>query len=136
VGDGHLNLHTRLNADRGDLLDHIGGRVQVDETLVDPHLKAVEGVGTLTGGSLARGNAQHLCRHADRALHLKLLFLSTLDQVSADLLQVLHVLRSQGDADAVHLGSLRLHASLLNTGLGCHLYELGRESDAPKRPVT
>lgn len=48
-----------------------------------PHLEAVPGVGTLTAGSLAGGDAQSLGGHADGALHLQLLVLSTLDQVSA-----------------------------------------------------
>ena len=36
VVDGDLHLNAGLNADRGDLLDDVGGRVQVDEALVDP----------------------------------------------------------------------------------------------------
>lgn len=36
VSDGDLDLYTGLDADGGDLLDHIGGGVQVDEALVDP----------------------------------------------------------------------------------------------------
>lgn len=36
VVDGDLHLHSGLDRDRGDLLDHIGGRVQVDQALVDP----------------------------------------------------------------------------------------------------
>ena len=34
-----------------DLLDNLGGGVQVDETLVDPHLESVPGLGTLTTGT-------------------------------------------------------------------------------------
>lgn len=36
VVDGDLNLNPRLNADGGDLLDDVRGRVQVDQALVDP----------------------------------------------------------------------------------------------------
>lgn len=49
-----------------------------------PHLKSVEGVGTLTGGSLARGDAEDLGWHANGALHLQLLVLSAADEVRAD----------------------------------------------------
>merc|ERR1719350_1768341 len=55
VGNCHLNLHTRLDVDGGDLLDDLGGRVQVDDTLVDPHLEIVPGLGTLTARSLPGG---------------------------------------------------------------------------------
>ena len=41
IGDGDLNLHTGLNADGGDLLDDLGGGVQIDDPLVDSHLDAV-----------------------------------------------------------------------------------------------
>ncbi len=36
VVDGDLDLNSGLNADGGDLLDHVSGGVQVDEALVDP----------------------------------------------------------------------------------------------------
>jgi hypothetical protein len=100
--DGHLNLNAWLNADGGDLLYHISWRMQVDEALVDPHLEAVPGVGTLSAGGLAGGDAQSLGRHADRSLNLELLVLSTLDQVSTDLLQVLDVLGCESNANPVH----------------------------------
>ena len=35
-----------------DLLDDLGGGVQVDETLVDPHLESVPSLGTLTTGTI------------------------------------------------------------------------------------
>jgi hypothetical protein len=37
-----------------DLLDDLGGGVQVDETLVDPHLESVPSLGTLTTGTALR----------------------------------------------------------------------------------
>ena len=50
VDDGHLDLDTGLDGDGGDLLHHVGGRVQVDQALVDAQLEAVPGVGTLNQG--------------------------------------------------------------------------------------
>ena len=43
-----IHLYARLDVDGGDLLDDLGGRVQVDDTLVNPHLELVPGLGTLT----------------------------------------------------------------------------------------
>lgn len=50
-----LDLDTGLDRDRRDLLDDVRGRVQVNDTLVDSHLKAVPRVRTLTTWRLARG---------------------------------------------------------------------------------
>jgi hypothetical protein len=47
-GNGNLDLDSRLERDGGDLLDDIGRRGQVDQSLVDPHLVSVPSLGTLT----------------------------------------------------------------------------------------
>ena len=47
-----FHLHARLDVDGGDLLHDLGGRVQVDHALVDPHLELVPGLGTLTWGEV------------------------------------------------------------------------------------
>jgi hypothetical protein len=39
VSDGDLDLHAGLDGDGGDLLHDLGGRVQVNDALVDPHLR-------------------------------------------------------------------------------------------------
>merc|ERR1711863_77969 len=101
VGDGDLDLHTWFDGDGGDLLDDLGGRVQVDDPLVDPHLEAIPGLGTLTARSLTGGDPQGLGGHPHGALDLQLLLLGTLDQVGADLLQTLDGAGSQGDPDPV-----------------------------------
>lgn len=38
VGDGDLNVYSRLDGDGGDLVEHVRGGVHVDDTLVDAHL--------------------------------------------------------------------------------------------------
>jgi hypothetical protein len=53
--DGDLDLNTSLDVD-DDLLDDLGGRVQVNQTLVDAHLEHIPGLGALTAGSLAGGD--------------------------------------------------------------------------------
>jgi len=88
--------------------------VQVDETLVDLHLITVPGLGTLTARGLTGGDAEDLGGETDGSLDTEVLILGTLDQVRADLLEVLDVAGGQGDTDAVN-GGLDV---LLNTGLG------------------
>lgn len=68
VGDGDLHLYSRLDVDGRDLLHDLRGRVQVDDPLVDPHLEAVPGLGTLTTRSLSCRDAQELGGHADGSL--------------------------------------------------------------------
>jgi hypothetical protein len=58
--------------------------VQIDQTLVDAHFEAIESFGTVTTGRLAGGDAQDLGGETDGTLDLKLLVLSTLDEISAD----------------------------------------------------
>lgn len=71
VGDGDLNLYTGLDVDGSDLLHDLRGRVEVDHTLVDAHLEAVPGLGTLTTRSLTGGDAEHLGGHAHGSLELR-----------------------------------------------------------------
>merc|ERR1712207_5605 len=76
VGDGDLNLYAGLNVDGGDLLHDLGGAVEVNHSLVDPHLELVPGLGSLSARSLPGG-------HPHRALHLQLLVLGAADEVTA-----------------------------------------------------
>lgn len=84
--------------------------MQINQTLVDPHLEAIPGFGSFTTGGFSGGDAQSLrksktpvydtalgspagpalvpstdlCWHADRSLHLQVLLFSPSDQVSTD----------------------------------------------------
>ena len=88
--------------------------MEVDDSLVDPHLELVPGLTTLSARSLTGGDSQGLGGHPHGSLHLQLLVLGSLDQVTADLLQGLDVAGSQSDPDAVD-GSVLLHTfSILN----------------------
>merc|ERR1712111_177642 len=89
VSDGDLDLHTWFDGDGSDLLDDLGGGVEVDHPLVDPQLEPVPGLGTLTARGLPGGDPQGLGGHPHWALDLELLLLGSLDQVGADLLQAL-----------------------------------------------
>merc|ERR1719295_1191021 len=101
VSDGDLNLHTGFDGDRSDLLDDLGGGVEVDHPLVDPQLEPVPGLGTLTARGLPGGDPQGLGGHPHWALDLQLLLLGSLDQVGADLLQTLDGAGGEGDPDPV-----------------------------------
>lgn len=50
VSNGHLHLNTGLDGDRGDLLHHVGGGVQVDQALVDAAGRGGEGRGETKSG--------------------------------------------------------------------------------------
>ena len=80
----------------------------LDEALVDAHLVAVPGLGTLTARGLAGGDLEGLGGQADGTLVAEVLGLSTLDDLSADLLEGLDLAGGQGDTDLVALLSLLL----------------------------
>lgn len=75
--------------------------MEVDETLVDAHLEAIPGLGSLSAWGLASGDAENLGRHTDWALDNKVLVLGSVDELGADLLKWLDVLGSQSQTDAV-----------------------------------
>lgn len=58
--------------------------MQVDETLVDPHLESVPSLGTLTTGRLSGGDLQVLGREPDGSLDSEVLVLGTVDEVGRD----------------------------------------------------
>ena len=66
-----------------NLLDCFSGAVQINDPLVDPHLKAVPGLGALPTGCLACGYAESLGWHANGSLHTEVLVLGTAYQVLA-----------------------------------------------------
>ena len=63
-------LDSGLDVDGSDLLDDLGGGVEVDHTLVDPQLELVPGLGSLTARGLTGGDPQGLGGHPNGALHL------------------------------------------------------------------
>jgi len=91
ISNCYFNLYTRLDVDRGDLLNNLGWAVEINDPLVDPHLELVPGFGTLSTRGLTGGDTQGLGWHAHRSLHLQLLVLGSTDQVSTDLLQRLYI---------------------------------------------
>ena len=76
--------------------------MEVNHSLVDPHLELVPGLTTLSAGSLTGGDPQGLSGHPNGPLHLQLLVFGSLDQVAADLLQGLNIAGGQSDPDAMN----------------------------------
>ena len=48
IGNGDFHLNSWLNTDGSDLLDDFRRAVQVNESLVDPHLESIPSLRTLT----------------------------------------------------------------------------------------
>merc|ERR1719317_750643 len=92
ISNCYFNLYTRLDVNRGDLLNNLGWAVEINDPLVDSHLELIPGLGTFSTRSFTGGDTQGLGWHAHRALNLQLLVLGSADQVSADLLQGLNIL--------------------------------------------
>ena len=102
VGNGDLDINTGIDGDVGELSHDLGRGVEVEDALVDAHLEAVIGVGTLTARGLADQELEDLGGHADGAGHLEVLVKSLVLELSAHSLDGLHVSGGQGDADAVN----------------------------------
>lgn len=67
-----------------DLADGVGGGVDVDNALVDAHLVAVEGLGTLTVGAGLGGDLQAAGGHASGAGDVDLLVAGLAEEVGDD----------------------------------------------------
>ncbi len=87
--------------------------MEIQDTLVNAHLPAVEGVGTLTARRFADNKLEELGGHSHRASDLEVLLKSLVLQLGAHLLQSLNLTGSKSDADAVDGGLLCL-SSLMN----------------------
>ena len=82
IGSGDFRLDSWLNADENDLLDNFRRAVQVNESLVDPHLESIPSLRTFTARSFPCSYSQSLGRHPNRSFHLEILFLRASDQIS------------------------------------------------------
>lgn len=83
ICNGDFNLDSWLNTDGSNLLNNLRRTVQVNETLVDPHLKTIPSLRTFTTRCFSCSDSQSLGRHPNRSFHFEVLFLCTSYQVSA-----------------------------------------------------
>ena len=86
LAEEDLDIDTGLDVDRSDLLDDFTGAVEVNDALVDAHLKTIPCVGTLSIRSLAGGDLEFLRRQAHGARDLQVLVERVLLDVGAHLL--------------------------------------------------
>jgi hypothetical protein len=70
-GDGHFDRHSWLDGNIGNLPHDIRSGIQVEDSLVNAHLPAIECVRSLTARRLAHDQLQNLSRHADRTFDLQ-----------------------------------------------------------------
>lgn len=82
---------------------HEGREDELNEALVDAHLEAIPGLGTLTARGLAGGDLEGLGGKTDGALDAEVLGLGALEDLGADLLEDLDLAGGEGDADLVAL---------------------------------
>lgn len=104
VGNGDLNLYTRFDVDRCDLLDDFTWRMQIDDAFVYTHLETIPGLTTFTARCFTGGDAKHLRWPSDWTFDAELLFLGTRNQIGAHFFQRTNIGRGQDDTDAVHGG--------------------------------
>ena len=51
--DNQVNIYAGVDSEVSDFLDNAGGAVDIDNSLVDSHLKSVPGLGALSAGGLS-----------------------------------------------------------------------------------
>ena len=81
LSNGNFNFNSGFNGDGSDLLDNFRRRVQVNQALVNLHLKLVKGFGTVTTRRLTGSDAKNLGGKANGTLYLELLIFGTLNKI-------------------------------------------------------
>merc|ERR1712072_146433 len=109
VVNGNFNHHTWLDVDGGNLLHSLRWGVQVDDTLVNAHLKSVVSVGTLTIWCLPGHDPQSLGGHAHRPFAHQTLVLGSFDEIGTHLLEGLDIAGCKVDKDLVDPCLLSFH---------------------------
>eukprot|EP00353_Schmidingerella_taraikaensis_P008456 CAMPEP_0185570028 /NCGR_PEP_ID=MMETSP0434-20130131/2471_1 /TAXON_ID=626734 ORGANISM="Favella taraikaensis, Strain Fe Narragansett Bay" /NCGR_SAMPLE_ID=MMETSP0434 /ASSEMBLY_ACC=CAM_ASM_000379 /LENGTH=160 /DNA_ID=CAMNT_0028185025 /DNA_START=108 /DNA_END=587 /DNA_ORIENTATION=- len=101
--NNEVHIDARVQSEFSDLLDGGGGAVDVDDALVDAHLEAVPGVGTIAARGSARRDNELLGGNADGALHLVVELLGLGYDLGTCLLEGFHFSASEGHADSLDL---------------------------------
>jgi hypothetical protein len=98
--DRNLNLHPRLNVD-DNLLHHLRRRIQINQPLVNPHLKHIPCLAPFTARCLACSDLQSLGRQANGTFDAEVLGLGALEELGADFFQRVDFAAGEGYADFV-----------------------------------
>jgi nucleoid DNA-binding protein len=75
----------------------------LNQSLVNPHLISIPGLGTFTTRSLASRDGENLGWQADWSLDAEVLGFGAVNQLRAHLLQSFHIAAGEGDSDLVDL---------------------------------
>lgn len=67
-----------------NLLYNLRRTVQINNSLVDAHLKTIPSFWTFSTRSLTCCDTKDLCWHSNRTLHTKILFLCSINQISTN----------------------------------------------------
>ena len=101
--NNQVHIHAGVKSEFRDLLDGGRGAVNVDHALVNAHLKAVPGVGTITARGSACRDDKLLGGDANGSLDLVQEFLGLGNDLSACLLKRFHIFASEGHTDSLDL---------------------------------
>ena len=81
--DNEVDIDRGVDLESGDVLDHGGWAVDINNSLVDSHLISVPSVGSLTAWGLSGGNSQDFGWDSDWSFSLVSLVLSSNDDLVA-----------------------------------------------------
>jgi hypothetical protein len=81
--DNEVDIDGGVDLEGGDVLDHGGWAVDINNSLVDSHLESVPSVGSLTAWGLSGGNSQDFGWDSDWSFSLVSLVLSSNDDLVA-----------------------------------------------------
>jgi hypothetical protein len=96
----NLDLNTGLDID-DDLLDHLSRRIEIDQPLVNSHLKHIPRLAALAAGCLSGRDLQSFGGETDGALDAQVLRLGALEELGAHFLQGGDFAAGQSDTDLV-----------------------------------
>ena len=114
--NNEVHIYARVESEVRDLLDGGGGAEDVDDALVDAHLEAVPGVGTVSARGSARCDDELLGGDSDGSLALVVELLGFGDDLGAGFLERFNLFTSEGHADSLNLFGdlLALHLVFLS----------------------
>ena len=94
--DNEVDIDRGVDLEGGDVLDHGGWAVDINNSLVDSHLISVPSVGSLTAWGLSGGDSQDFRWNSNWAFSIITLVLSSDDDLVASPLEWLNFSSLQG----------------------------------------
>ena len=113
IPDDEVDLDGGVDSEVGDIPDHGGGAVDVEDSLVDSHFKAIPGVGTVTTRGTSGSDSEALGGHAVGSLGLEVGVLGAGDDLRAGLFEGLDESGGESHSDLAHFFEGFLALSLI-----------------------